>query len=236
MTRELPFPVVCIGVSASELRALEGFFGSTPSYPRIAFLIVTHLAPDRESFLTDIRLRHSGKPARVAYQGQKIDANGAYIRPPIPSCRKLADEPILSEALAMFFQPDRDRIVLSGPYILLPELALSSGVNIKGLATGAEKSCALSKYDSRKCCGRLFCDRRSRRPAAHSDIKLARKQRAARDEAAKKGFRPEGYLKRNRYRRRRLRFLGTRLVGIFRDSAARGSGDDILTMRDAKSP
>jgi two-component system CheB/CheR fusion protein len=58
---------------------------------------------------------------------------------------EVAVEPVLRQALAPFFQPDRERIVLSGPEILLrPELALSFGVIIDELATNAVKYGALS--------------------------------------------------------------------------------------------
>src|SRR5450759_4205077 len=48
-----PFPVVIIGASAGGLRALENFFQSIPPAPGMAFVIITHLAPDRKSLLNE---------------------------------------------------------------------------------------------------------------------------------------------------------------------------------------
>ncbi|WP_408637072.1 chemotaxis protein CheB [Paraburkholderia sp. RL17-368-BIF-A] len=43
------FPVVGVGASAGAVEALEGFFRGMPQAPGLAFVIVTHLSPDRES-------------------------------------------------------------------------------------------------------------------------------------------------------------------------------------------
>ena len=45
------FPIVGIGASAGGVEALEGFFRGLPGQPGFAFVIVTHLSPDRESLL-----------------------------------------------------------------------------------------------------------------------------------------------------------------------------------------
>jgi two-component system CheB/CheR fusion protein len=49
-----PFPVVGIGASAGGLRTLEYFFQAMPPAPGMAFVVITHLAPDRKSLLTEI--------------------------------------------------------------------------------------------------------------------------------------------------------------------------------------
>jgi two-component system CheB/CheR fusion protein len=48
----------------------------------MAFVIVTHLAPDRESFLAEILARHSDLPLQVASDDQKVEANRIYVLPP----------------------------------------------------------------------------------------------------------------------------------------------------------
>jgi two-component system CheB/CheR fusion protein len=48
----------------------------------MAFVIVTHLAPDRESFLAEILARHSDLPLQVARDDQKVEANRIYVLPP----------------------------------------------------------------------------------------------------------------------------------------------------------
>jgi two-component system CheB/CheR fusion protein len=82
MNIESPFPIVGIGASAGGLRALEDFFKSVPFNPGMAFVIVTHLAPDRESFLADILARHTDLPVQVARDGQKVEPNRVYVLPP----------------------------------------------------------------------------------------------------------------------------------------------------------
>ena len=59
-----PFPVVGIGASAGGLRALENFFQSIPPAPGMAFVIITHLAPDRKSLLNEILARHTTLKSR----------------------------------------------------------------------------------------------------------------------------------------------------------------------------
>ena len=61
------FPVVGIGASAGGLRALEGFFAAMPANPGMAFVIITHLAPDRKSLLIEILARHTS----VARRGRR---------------------------------------------------------------------------------------------------------------------------------------------------------------------
>jgi two-component system CheB/CheR fusion protein len=48
----------------------------------MAFVIITHLAPDRESFLTDILARHTSLNVHVASEGQEVEPNSIYVLPP----------------------------------------------------------------------------------------------------------------------------------------------------------
>ncbi len=82
MPSDALFPIVGIGASAGGLRALEDFFRAIPSHPGMAFVVVTHLAPDRESFLTDILSRHTDLPVEVARDGQKVEPDRIYVLPP----------------------------------------------------------------------------------------------------------------------------------------------------------
>src|SRR5262245_41655203 len=47
------FPVVALGASAGGLSALEAFFENVPPDSGIAFVVVTHQAPDRTTLLTE---------------------------------------------------------------------------------------------------------------------------------------------------------------------------------------
>ena len=76
------FPVVGIGASAGGLHALELFFGAMPPYPGMAFVVVTHLAPDRKSLLTEILARHTTLPVVTAADGQELERDKVYVMPP----------------------------------------------------------------------------------------------------------------------------------------------------------
>jgi two-component system, chemotaxis family, CheB/CheR fusion protein len=75
-------PVVGIGASAGGLRALEGFFAAMPANPGMAFVVITHLAPDRKSLLVEILARHAALPVEVAVEGQMVEADKVYVMPP----------------------------------------------------------------------------------------------------------------------------------------------------------
>ena len=77
-----PFPVVGIGASAGGLKALESFFRAMPPAPGIAFVIITHLAPDRPSLLTEILSRQAVLPVEVAQDGQAVEKDAVYVLPP----------------------------------------------------------------------------------------------------------------------------------------------------------
>jgi two-component system CheB/CheR fusion protein len=77
-----PFLIVGIGASAGGLKALERFFRALPPAPGIAFVIITHLAPDRPSLLTEILARQTVLPVEVAQDGQTVEKDTVYVLPP----------------------------------------------------------------------------------------------------------------------------------------------------------
>ncbi len=81
-TGAAPFPVVGIGASAGGLRALENFFQSISPAPGMAFVIITHLAPDRKSLLNEILARHTTLKVEVAQDNQLVEKDKVYILPP----------------------------------------------------------------------------------------------------------------------------------------------------------
>ncbi len=56
------FPIVGIGASAGGVEALAQFFGAVPADNGMAFVVVTHLAPDHESMLAEILGRATQMP------------------------------------------------------------------------------------------------------------------------------------------------------------------------------
>ncbi len=84
------FPVVGIGASAGGLRALEGFFAPMPAKPGMAFVVITHLAPDRKSLLVEIFARHAALPVEVAVDRQMVEADKVYVM--LPNATLTIDE------------------------------------------------------------------------------------------------------------------------------------------------
>jgi two-component system CheB/CheR fusion protein len=75
-------PIVGIGASAGGVEALEQFFKSVPADHELAFVIVTHLSPDRESMLPEILGRATRMPVLDARDGERVEAEHVYVLPP----------------------------------------------------------------------------------------------------------------------------------------------------------
>ncbi|WP_372620410.1 chemotaxis protein CheB [Falsiroseomonas sp.] len=81
MTAPANFPIVGIGASAGGIEALSGFFRGLPDSLGMAFVVVTHLSPDRESRLHEVLANLTGLPVRVASDGQKVEPDHVYVLP-----------------------------------------------------------------------------------------------------------------------------------------------------------
>ncbi|HWE99185.1 MAG TPA: CheR family methyltransferase [Caulobacteraceae bacterium] len=75
------FPIVGIGASAGGVEALEAFFRGLPDDSGCAFVIVTHLNPDRRSLLPEIVARYTHMPVNEAVDGVEVDPNEVHILP-----------------------------------------------------------------------------------------------------------------------------------------------------------
>ena len=71
-----------IGASAGGVEALEAFFGGLSPESGIAFVIVTHLDPTRESLLAEIIAHRTTMPVAAARDGDEVEANRVYVMPP----------------------------------------------------------------------------------------------------------------------------------------------------------
>jgi two-component system CheB/CheR fusion protein len=76
------FPIVGIGASAGGVEALEALFRAMPPDPGVAFVVVTHLAPKRESLLPEILARDTRLPVMPAEHDQPVRANHIYVAAP----------------------------------------------------------------------------------------------------------------------------------------------------------
>ncbi|MFL9939199.1 CheR family methyltransferase [Paraburkholderia graminis] len=124
------FPVVGVGASAGAVEALEGFFRGMPQAPGLAFVIVTHLSPDRESLLPEIIARFTSLPVHVITDGMQIEVDNVYLLP--------TDAVLSVEKRALHVQPQdshrRERKLID---VLFSSLAaefgeLSAGVVLSG--------------------------------------------------------------------------------------------------------
>ncbi len=77
-----PFPVVGIGASAGGLEALTTLVKALSNDLGMAYIIVPHLDPHRESAFSQILERHTQMPVRQIEQGMAIEPNHVYVIPP----------------------------------------------------------------------------------------------------------------------------------------------------------
>ena len=78
----LPFPVAGIGASAGGLDALKRLVSRLRPDPGMAFIVVEHLDPTRESFLADILAQSTQLPVHQAEDGEQVERNHVYVIPP----------------------------------------------------------------------------------------------------------------------------------------------------------
>ena len=75
------FPIVGVGASAGGVEALSGLFKNIPPRPGMAFVVVTHLNPGRESLLHEILTRYTDMPVNVAADQTPIQRDSIYVLP-----------------------------------------------------------------------------------------------------------------------------------------------------------
>lgn len=76
------FIVIGMGASAGGLQALQAFFETMSSNSGLAFVIVTHLATEQESHLTELISAHTTMPVLQVQDVVKIERNQVYVIPP----------------------------------------------------------------------------------------------------------------------------------------------------------
>src|SRR5690606_25960730 len=76
------FTVVGIGASAGGIEALIRLFETTPSDSGMAFLVVMHLDPTRDSDLAHILGQHTAMPVVEAADGMAIESDCVYVIAP----------------------------------------------------------------------------------------------------------------------------------------------------------
>src|SRR5207237_272329 len=75
----LPFPVVAMGGSAGGLEAFTEFFKAMPEKSGLAFVLILHLTPQRESLMAEILSRHTAMPVKEVENGMRVEADHVYV-------------------------------------------------------------------------------------------------------------------------------------------------------------
>ena len=75
-------PVVGIGASAGGLESFKALFQHLPPDTGMAFVLVQHLDPHRESMLVELLARQTRMPVCAAADGMRAEANHVYVIPP----------------------------------------------------------------------------------------------------------------------------------------------------------
>ena len=81
-TDTVTFPVVGMGASAGGLEALTEFFRAMSPRSGLAFVVVTHLDPDRKSALTEILSRVTPMSVSEVSDGTELLPDCVYVIPP----------------------------------------------------------------------------------------------------------------------------------------------------------
>ncbi|WMD22456.1 CheR family methyltransferase [Achromobacter seleniivolatilans] len=81
MILQTEFPIVGIGASAGGVEALEGFFRGLPADPGLAFVVVTHLSPVRESHLPEVIQHYTPLKVQTATEAMQVEVNNVYVLP-----------------------------------------------------------------------------------------------------------------------------------------------------------
>mgnify|MGYP003433752349 FL=1 len=76
------FPIVGIAASAGGLEAFTQLLSHLPIDTGMAFVLIQHLSPDRESLLTEILTRATPMLVSQAQNGMVVEPNRVYVIPP----------------------------------------------------------------------------------------------------------------------------------------------------------
>lgn len=117
-------PVIGLGGSAGSLNALRTFFSSMPADSGLAFVVVVHLLPNRDSNLVALLQGSTAMPVLQVRDAVSVEANHVYVIPPANHL-SLADgqlrlsEPVTGRgqrvAVDLFFRtnPSRKRTAMA---------------------------------------------------------------------------------------------------------------------------
>src|ERR1700675_3370675 len=76
------FPIVGIGASAGGLDAFKKFFGALPADSGLAFVLIQHLDPTRESLTAELVGTYTRIRVVQVEEAMRAEANRVYVIPP----------------------------------------------------------------------------------------------------------------------------------------------------------
>src|SRR5581483_10696184 len=76
------FPVVGVGASAGGLEAFTKLLKALPPKPGMAFVLIPHLDPARESAMADLLGRATTMPVTQVVDGTRVEPDQVYVLPP----------------------------------------------------------------------------------------------------------------------------------------------------------
>ena len=76
------FPIVGIGASAGGLDAFKKFFSALPAESGIAFVLIQHLDPTRDSLTAELVGTYTRMRVVQVEDGMRVEANRVYVIPP----------------------------------------------------------------------------------------------------------------------------------------------------------
>ncbi len=135
-----PFPVVGIGASAGGLEALTVLLKTLQNDLGMAYVIVPHLDPHRESAFSQILERHTQMPVRQIEQGMPIEPNHVYVIP--PNC-----DLTITDSRLHISDLNRPRITYTTIDLFFRSLAESQGSSAIGVVlsgTGSDGTAGLT--------------------------------------------------------------------------------------------
>ena len=121
-------PVIGLGGSAGSLNALRAFFAAMPADSGLAFAVVVHLLPDRESNLAALLQPVTAMPVVQVREAVRVEPNRVYVIPPAKQLSLAAGQLRLSNleaerdrraAVDLFFRTLADTIGPQGTAIVL---------------------------------------------------------------------------------------------------------------------
>lgn len=74
--------IAAIGASAGGLEALKIFFSHTQPHPKLSFVVITHLNPEKISTLPELLQQYTTMPVLPIVNYQKVEPSHVYVLPP----------------------------------------------------------------------------------------------------------------------------------------------------------